>query len=315
MAAGQGIRRSPSVVNVITMAGRHCRSCVMSSAALRPLWPVLFVILWSTGFIGARFGLPYADPLTFLLVRYGCTALLLTVLALVMRAPWPDSRRMVAHLAVTGLLVHAVYLAGVFSAISRGLSPGLTALVVGLQPILTAVLVAAWFRAPVGRRQWAGLLLSLAGVTMTVWPRLSVGHDMLPLLLPVVAALFGITLGTLYQKRFVPHFDWRTGGVVQFTACALATGAVAPWLESMHIVWNGSFAFALGWLVLVLSIGAISLLNWLIRHGESVGVASLFYLTPPTTALMAFALFGERLTPLAIAGMAVVAAGVVLARR
>lgn len=286
----------------------------MNTAAFRPLWPVLFVLLWSTGFIGARFGLPYAEPLTFLLLRFGCAAALLTGLALAMRAPWPD-RRTAAHLAAAGLLVHAIYLGGVFMAIAHGLSPGLTALVVGLQPLLTALLASAWLKAPVGARQWGGLWLSLLGVAMTVWPQLRLGLDMLALLLPAVAALFAITAGTVYQKRFVPQFDWRTGSAIQFAACTLATGAVALWSGRMQVVWSGAFVFALGWLVLVLSLGAVSLLNWLIRHGESVGVASLFYLTPPTTALMAFLLFGERLTALAIAGMAVVAAGVLIARR
>jgi drug/metabolite transporter (DMT)-like permease len=281
--------------------------------------PLLFVLLWSTGFIGAKFGLPYAEPLTFLSARYVLVIALMTLLALVTRAPWPRDWRQAAHIGVTGLLVHATYLGGVFIAIHRGLPAGVTALVVGMQPLLTA-LGAGWLLGEqVSPRQWAGLALGFVGVTLVVASKAGAGSltsaSVGSLLAPALAALAGITCGTLYQKRFCPAFDLRTGSVVQFVPTLILTGLIASRTETMHIQWSGEFIFALLWLVLVLSLGAISLLNLLIRNGSAVNVASLFYLTPPTTALMAWLLFGETLTGVALAGMVIAVAGVWLARK
>jgi drug/metabolite transporter (DMT)-like permease len=276
--------------------------------------PFLFVLLWSTGFIGAKLGLPHAAPLAFLLIRYLLVITLMTSLALLLRAPWPNTRRQWLHIGVSGLLVHAVYLGGVFMAIGAGLPAGVTSLVVGLQPLLTAT-VAGWLLGEaILPRQWLGLLLGFVGVTLVLSGKL--GTDFaLDALWPALAALIGITAGTLYQKRFCPHFDWRTGSVAQFLPTALVTGAIVTVQGSFRVDWTHEFIFALGWLVLVLSIGAISLLNWLIRHGSAVNVASLFYLTPPTTALLAWLLFGETLTGIALAGMALAVWGVYLSRR
>jgi drug/metabolite transporter (DMT)-like permease len=276
--------------------------------------PFLFVLLWSTGFIGAKLGLPHAAPLAFLLIRYLLVITLMTSLALLLRAPWPNTRRQWLHIGVSGLLVHAVYLGGVFMAIGAGLPAGVTSLVVGLQPLLTAT-VAGWLLGEaILPRQWLGLLLGFVGVTLVLSGKL--GADFaLDALWPALAALIGITAGTLYQKRFCPHFDWRTGSVAQFLPTALVTGAIVTVQGSFRVDWTHEFIFALGWLVLVLSIGAISLLNWLIRHGSAVNVASLFYLTPPTTALLAWLLFDETLTGIALAGMALAVWGVYLSRR
>ncbi|MDT3670474.1 MAG: DMT family transporter [Aromatoleum sp.] len=281
--------------------------------------PLLFVLLWSTGFIGAKFGLPYAEPLTFLSTRYVLVITLMSLLALATRARWPTDWRQFMHIGVTGLLVHATYLGGVFVAIHRGLPAGVTALVVGMQPLLTA-LGAGWLLGErVAARQWAGLALGFAGVTLVVSNKLTVGSgsagELGWMLAPALAALAGITVGTLYQKRFCPSFDLRTGSVVQFVPSLLLTAFVASRSETMQIDWTEDFVFALLWLVLVLSLGAISLLNLLIRSGSAVNVASLFYLTPPTTALMAWLLFGETLTGLALVGMIVAVAGVWLARK
>ena len=280
--------------------------------------PLLFVLLWSTGFIGAKFGLPYAEPLTFLATRYVLVIVLMGLLALAMRAPWPADWRQAAHIGVTGLLVHGIYLGGVFMSIHRGLPAGIAALVVGMQPLLTA-LGAGWLLGErVTLRQWAGLALGFAGVALVVSSKASLGAATAPLgwmLAPAVAALAGITCGTLYQKRFCPSFDLRTGSVVQFVPTLVLTGALAAATETTHIEWSGDFVFALLWLVLVLSLGAISLLNLLIRSGSAVNVASLFYLTPPTTALMAWLLFGETLTGAALAGMLIAVSGVWLARK
>jgi len=275
--------------------------------------PALFVLLWSTGFIGAKYGLPHAEPFTFLLIRLALVATLLSGAALVARAPWP-SLYQTGHLAVAGLLVHAVYLGGVFAAIAHGLPSGMTALIVGLQPLLTAALASRLLGEKVGPKQWLGLGLGLVGVGMVVWRKLSLDADPVAILC-ALAALGGITVGTLYQKRFCASTDLRSGTAVQYMACCVVLGIAALSTESMHVDWTPTFVFALGWLVLGLSVGAVFLLYLLIRQGQAARVASLFYMTPPTTALMAWALFGESLPPMALAGFVVVAIGVALARK
>ena len=289
----------------------------MPGPLLTAAMPLLFVVLWSTGFIGGKLGLPYAEPLTFLSIRYALVLALMLPLVLLTRAPWPTDRRQYLHIGVSGLLVHGLYLGGVFTAIGAGLPAGITALVVGMQPLLTA-LGAGWLLGEhVVGRQWLGLALGFGGVALVVIGQSDAAGFDAPLgamLIPALLALAGITAGTLYQKRYCPAFDLRTGAVIQFIPTLIVT-ALAAWAsESMVIEWSGEFAFALGWLVIVLSLGAISLLNLLIRSGGAVNVASLFYLTPPTTAVMAWLLFDERLAPLALAGMAVAVAGVWLAR-
>jgi len=281
--------------------------------ALQPALPFLFVFLWSTGFIGAKFGLPYAEPLTFLLARYVLVLCLMGTFALASRAPWPRDLRQVFHIGVSGILVHALYLGGVFMAIKHGLPAGVTALLVGMQPLLTAC-GAGWLLGErVSARQWLGLALGFVGVTLVVANKL--GDVALgAMLLPALVALFGITAGTLYQKRYCPRFDLRSGAVIQFLPTALLTAVAAGASETMVIDWTPQFVFALLWLVLVLSFGAISLLNLLIRSGSAVNVASLFYLTPPTTALIAWAVFGETLSGPALAGMVLAVGGVYLAR-
>jgi len=223
------------------------------------------------------------------------------------------------HIGITGLLVHAVYLGGVFMSIHRGLPAGVSALVVGMQPLLTAAGAGLLLGERVSTRQWAGLALGFVGVTLVVGSKASVDgvapEQLMHMLEPAFAALFGITAGTLYQKRFCPRFDLRTGSVVQFLPSLLLTALVASHTETLHIDWSSDFIFALAWLVLVLSLGAISLLNLLIRSGSAVNVASLFYLTPPTTALIAWAMFGETLHGIALAGMAIAVSGVWLARK
>ena len=277
--------------------------------------PALFVVLWSTGFLGARLGLPHAGPLTFLALRYGLAAGLLVLVALAMRAPWPRRPAEVGHCAVAGLLVHGVYLGGVFVGISLGVEAGVSALIVGLQPLLTAALAGALLGERVAPRQWAGLGLGLLGVALVLARKLGQGAGDALGGLACVAALLGITAGTLYQKRFCAGMDLRSGSVVQFAAAGLATAPLALLFEDTRIAWGGEFVFALLWLVLVLSLGAVSLLYVLIRRGAAAQVASLFFLVPPCTALIAWPLFGETLGPVALVGMALTAAGVALASR
>jgi drug/metabolite transporter (DMT)-like permease len=286
----------------------------VNSPAITRFAPLLFVGLWSTGFIGAKLGLPHAEPLSFLLTRYLLVLGLMSVVALATRAPWPRDARQWFHIGVSGLLVHAVYLGGVFVSISKGLPAGVSSLVVGIQPLLTAVGAGWLLGETVLGRQWLGLVLGFLGVAMVVSGKLGSGFG-LDALWPALIALGGITVGTLYQKRFCPSFDWRTGAIAQFLPTAVATAIVVSLTENYRIEWAPEFIFALGWLVLVLSLGAVSLLNWLIRHGSAVNIASLFYLVPPTTALMAWALFGETLTGMALVGMALAVWGVYLARK
>jgi drug/metabolite transporter (DMT)-like permease len=277
--------------------------------------PALFVVLWSTGFIGARLGLPHAGPLTLLALRYGLAAGLLALVALATRAPWPSRPAELGHYAVAGLLVHGVYLGGVFVGISLGVEAGVSALIVGLQPLLTAALAGVLLGERVAPRQWAGLGLGLLGVALVLARKLGQGPGDALGSLACVAALLGITIGTLYQKRHGAGMDLRTGSVVQFAAAGLATAPLALLFEDTRVAWNGEFVFALLWLVLALSLGAVSLLYALIRRGAASRVASLFFLVPPCTALIAWPLFGETLGPVALLGMALTAAGVALASR
>jgi len=281
---------------------------------MQRFYPFLFVFLWSTGFIGAKYGLPYAEPLSFLLTRYGFVIALMTAIALATRAPWPEEPKQWLHIGVSGVLVHAVYLGGVFVAIKHGLPAGITALVVGMQPLLTAFGAGWLLGEKVSGRQWGGLGLGFVGVGLVVSGKLGEGA-LGPMLIPALIALLGITAGTLYQKRFCAKFDLRTGSVIQFVPTAVVTAIAVALFEDFRIEWTGQFAFALGWLVLVLSIGAISLLNLLIRGGSAVNVASLFYLTPLSTALIAFAIFGEKLTLTAAFGMLLAVSGVYLVAR
>jgi len=275
----------------------------------------LFVLLWSTGFIGAKLGLPYAEPLTFLALRMALVSVLLAATAVFTAAPWPKDGRELTHIVVAGLLVHGGYLSGVFSAIHQGLSAGIAALIVGLQPLLTALAAAILFGEKPSRRQWLGLVLGLVGVALVVSNAVGRAAMTVTGLALAVFALVSITAGTLYQKRFGARIDFRSGGALQYAATGLVLLPIAALTETMSVAWTGEFIFALLWLVLVLSVGAVSLLYLLIKRGKATEVASLFYLTPPTTAVMAFALFGETLQTTALVGMAVAVVGVALVLR
>jgi drug/metabolite transporter (DMT)-like permease len=283
--------------------------------AMPGLMPGLFVLLWSTGFIGGKLGLPYAGPMTFLALRFGIVTALMAVVAMIARSAWPRNWREAGHMAAVGLLIQFSYLGGVFFALSRGVSAGLAALVVGLQPVLTAALVGQLLGERVRARQWAGLGLGLLGVALVVWEKADLGGFSVDGMAAVVFALFGITLGTVYQKRFCARLDLVTSTVVQNAAAGTAIALCALVFEPITIVWTGRFVFALLWLCLVLSVGATILLLFLLRRGAASRVASLFYLVPPVTALMAFFLFGESLEALAILGMSIAMAGVALVNR
>jgi len=273
--------------------------------------PGVFVLLWASGFIGAKLGLAYAEPLTFLALRMGTAVVLLGAVMALTRPRWPSARE-VGHSVVAGLLVHGLYLGGVFIAIENGLSAGMMALVVSLQPALTSTLANRWLGERVRFRQWLGLALGVLGVYLIVRDRATTG-DASAFAWPASAvALFGITIGTLYQKRFGGGIDWRPALGLQYAVAGLLFLSGASMWETRTVQWTPQFVFALGWLVLVLSFGAVWLLYFLIRRSAATRVVSLFYLTPPVTALLAWALFDERLAPLALSGMAVCVLGVFL---
>lgn len=277
--------------------------------------PAVFVLLWSTGFIGAKYGLPYAEPFTLLMYRMLITLALLAVLAGVLGTTWP-SWRGAGHTAVTGLLVHGCYLGGVYYAIVGGMPAGIVSLIVGLQPLVTALAAMLVLREAVGIRQWAGLSLGLLGVTLVLLEKLGGGatDEGFPLwtLWWAALSLIGISLGTVYQKRHGERIELIAGTFIQYSAACVffAVGAFA--LETREVVWDIQLQLSMAWLVLGVSLGAILLLMLLIRRGAASQVASLFYLVPPVTALEAFVLFDERLGLLAMMGGLVSITGVAL---
>jgi drug/metabolite transporter (DMT)-like permease len=276
--------------------------------------PVLFVLLWSTGFIGARYGLPYIEPMTFLGVRMLFVVIILGAFAVMSGARWP-SHSDIAHSLAAGLMVQGLYLGGVFIAISQGVPAGVSALIPGLQPILTSTIANRFMGETVTRLQWFGLAIGLVGVALVLHDRSLVMSGSVFGWAADVVSLFGITLGALYQKRYCGGIDWRVGNLVQYLGAAVLFGCAAFAFETRVIHWSGELVFAIAWLVLVLSIATVGLMYWLIRRSAATGFASLFYLVPAVTALMAYVLFGEKLDALSIAGMVVCAVGVVLVNR
>jgi drug/metabolite transporter (DMT)-like permease len=274
----------------------------------RKLLPVAFVLIWSSGFIIARYGMPHAEPMTFSFMRFLGVLLVIVPAVLLIRPNWPD-RHQIGHIAVAGVLLQAGYLGGVWAAVRHGMSAGLVALIMGLQPILTA-----WFAAVLAERvtgrQWIGLGLGLAGVGLVVQTKLSI-TGLTPLSLGLAGlALASITIGTLYQKRFCPDFDLRAGSVIQFSVSAIACLPFMLIFETQQIDWHPELIGALLWGIFGLSIGAISLLFIMIREGRATQVTSLLYLTPPTTAVMAWILFKEPITVITVFGTLLTVFGV-----
>ena len=277
--------------------------------------PALFVWLWSTGFIGAKYGLPFAEPFTLLLIRMLMTLVLLAGLAWIMKTRWPGWRG-AGHLAVTGVLVHGCYLGGVYYAIQGGMASGIVSLIVGLQPLVTAAAAVAILKESVSARQWVGLALGLVGVTLVLLEKFGVDGDgsgfSLWSLLWALFALTGISIGTVYQKRHGTGADLVAGTMIQYAAAATFFAIGAFTLETREVEWSLQLQLSMAWLVFGVSIGAILLLMWLIRQGAASQVASLFYLVPPVTAFEAYLLFDERLGGLAMASGLIAIAGVAL---
>lgn len=273
--------------------------------------PFVFVFFWATGFIGGKLGLPHAGPFTFLTIRFILVVALLTIIALAMGAPWPK-REEILPLAISGIFVHAFYLGSVFMSITTGVEAGVASMMAGLQPILTAAVVGPFLGEKVSPRQWAGLVLGFLGVTLVVQVKLAQGLGTpLGMFFAFMAAVT-ITAGTIMQKKFGGRMDLRTGSIVQFVASALVCAPIAIFVEDFRHEWTGEFIFAMAWLVVVLSVGTITMLFILIRRGAASKVASLFFLVPPATALLAYFIFGETLGPTAFAGMVLIVIAVAM---
>lgn len=295
---------------------------VRSSDAWVKAIPVVFVLIWATGFIVARFGMPHAPPLSFLSVRYALSIACFGVWIVWAKVGWPQNRQQFLHLLVTGILMHAGYLGGVWVAVKAGMGSGLSSLVVGFQPVLTAIWLSYSLRGTdqpgISRRQWLGLSLGFVGLLMVVWRKLTLGtpldHVTPANMAFAVAALLSITVGTLYQKRFVQACDVRSANTVQLFAAFVVTLPLAL-METESMRWNAELLGAMAWSVLGLTLGGSSLLYMLIQRGAAASVTSLMYLVPPTTAMMAWLLFGETITLATLLGTALTALGVSLVVR
>lgn len=280
---------------------------------LSRLLPVIFILLWSSAFISAKYGLPYAGPFSFLLVRFAVVMVLFGALGLLLRRRWPDGPAL-GHLAIVGVLMHGVYLGGVFFAISRDTPAGLSALIVSLQPVLTAI-AGIWLLDERPRPlQWLGIALGCAGVVLVLWPRLGGAVPAVGLAACLVA-LLAITFATIWQKRYGQGMDLLTGNAVQAFAAAVFYAIIVLLFEPYRVDWTVEFSLALGWLVLGVSLGAVTILMLLIRRGSAAATTSLFFLVPPVSVLMAWLAFGETLGVGGIAGLLITTAGVYLVNR
>ena len=279
--------------------------------------PSLFVFMWATGFIVARLAAPHADPLWFLALRFGVSCLILVIIAFLIGSSWPrlaDAR----HAMVAGALIHGGYLGPIYWAVAHGMPAGVSALIVGLQPLLTSFFAAILIGEAVGRRQWQGLGVGIAGIALVVWPKLTLtalgGITPLTILITIIGAT-SISFGTVYQKRHAASLDLATGGAWQYAGGTLVTFAGTMLLGSFRFDATFEAWTALAWSVLVLSLGAITLLMLLIRHGDVSRVSGLIFLVPAVAAAMAYLLFDETLSAVQIAGMALCGTAVFLVTR
>jgi drug/metabolite transporter (DMT)-like permease len=271
---------------------------------------LLFILLYSSGFVAAKIGLSYAPPLIFLAVRFALTVAILAVIALILKAPWPKSWRMVFHVSIAGLLLVGVFSVGTWVSISMGLPPAISALIIALQPLLVAISAHFLLKEEVGLQQWIGFILGLIGVALVVGEGVSFSPHYLAAVLLSVLGLVGVSAGSLYQKKFCSNMNVFTGGIIQSGVSGIICLILATGFESFSIQWSGRFIFALFWMSVVVSIGAISLLYLLLRTGKANKVSSIFYLVPVVTAIIAYFVFGSILTYSELIGMAITVIGV-----
>ena len=281
--------------------------------------PVVFVLMWATGFVVARLSAPHADPLTFLGIRFPIAGVLFALIALALAAPWPGTRQ-AFHASVAGAFLHGGYLGPVYWAVAHGMPAGVSALIVGLQPLMTAIIASWMVQERISLRHWAGLGVGILGVALVVSPKLELGHGLADGITPLTTAVnllgaLSISFGTVYQKRFATALNLASGGAWQYVGASLAVLIPALLLEDLRFDGSVQAWFALGWSVIVLSLGAITLLMLMIRLGDVGRVSSLIFLVPGVSALMAYVLFGETLSLVQIAGMAVCAAAVLIVTR
>jgi len=284
-------------------------------ALLAKTAPAIFVLLWSTGFIGSKLGAPYIDPMVFLTVRFAAVVPVLALLGVFLVKSWPKNPRAIGHCVITGLLVHGIYLGGVFWAIKQGMPAGASAIIVGLQPVLTAIFAVGMLGEVITRKHWISMAVGMAGLGLVLGPKFDLAGSGITIATIAVlfAAVVAISLGTVYQKRFVQDTDLLAATLWQYAGALMVTLPLTAF-ESWEIAWSGELVFALAWLVVVLSIGAILLLMLLIRQGAVSKVASLFYLVPVATAIESYFLFGETLSLIQLAGMALVIGAVLMIR-
>ncbi len=273
----------------------------------------LFIFFWASGFVAAKYGFPYAEPFTFLTIRYVIALAVLLPAALLLRVRWPRSRIELAHVTAAGLGVQSIYTIGVYYGIYLGISTGVIALIMALQPLFTAALATPLLGERVTRRQWSGLGIGFAGVALVVAEKVDFATGAAWGFAVAVIGLAAITLGTMYQKRFCAAVDIRAAVTIQNIASLVLVAALASRFETMRVDWTGEFVFALLWSALGLSVIAYGLWYVLVRRGAAARITSLLYLSPPATVLMGWLLFGETLTPWALAGLAVAVIGVALA--
>ncbi len=277
--------------------------------------PAIFVLLWASGFIAAKIVVQYADIFTLLTLRYAFVALMMAIIALVMRAPWPNDWQQVGHIAVCGLMMQVMYFAGCWLAMDTGVGAGVLALIVCMQPIVTAAVVGPFLGERVTKYQWLGLLLGLIGVSFVIADKLALGMGTTAGIGWSFVGLVGITSGTLYQKKFCNNMDLRTGGSIQFITSTFVFFPLALIFDGGYIRWNTEFVLSLTYVVIVSSLISLSLLSFMIKRGEASRVASLFFLVPPCALLFSWALLDETISMISFSGMLLVVLGVAIVLR
>lgn len=280
--------------------------------------PWIFVWIWSTGFIAAKYGLPYAEPFTLLSYRFVITLLFLFVIIIYKKSPWPDSRKDFFHLMIAGALIHGVYLGGVFQALKWGMPAGLGAMIIGLQPLGMALMAGVLLKERVSKKQWLGLIIGLVGLYLVLFDSLDLTRQIMfdgfPIwaVFAVIISLFAISIGTIYQKRFCSNMNLFSGPCVQYFSASILCIVIVLFFENGEVIWSSTFILAMTWQVLALSIGAILLLMTMIKHGASASVGSYFYLVAPLVAIQAWILFGETIGLSALAGVILISCGVAI---